>query len=323
MAVRGRRRDRFGYKRWRLKIENQLVLSALESALQKDAEHRLTSRGRSALGLLPAGTSALHKQAVTFCLDQANGLFTAVRQTKEKAGKSEQVVSFVTITESGIAALFENAKVDRYQELLDTSAAPHRQAALSVCRQIVERRLQSCALERSVIAKEERDISEFVRNLAEERLKQLELERRRLETESAAAEALVDQLRIGPTEAALPPKPVSPPPVPTRDEDLDFQRNTARELVYAWRDADSPEAKALLARAMLNAGLHEVGKVGETVTFDNRQHETDQDLEAGDSASIIVPGWQLTNSRGRLLLARARVARRVAKKEVGTNVGHG
>lgn len=105
-----------------------------------------------------------------------------------------------------------------------------------------------------------------------------------------------------------------PPPearrqlLPARaDDDLDFQRDAAELLVFAWQDSPSPEARAILEDTLFSLGLDPVGKPGEVTGFDGRlQHCTGQ-LAPTQQVRVTRQGWQLRNARGHHLVAKARV----------------
>jgi hypothetical protein len=96
---------------------------------------------------------------------------------------------------------------------------------------------------------------------------------------------------------------------PTTDADIDFQRDLCRELALAWEDTTQPEAREALERVMFNAGLEQIGEVGEVVPFDAGRHKAD----AGNGAlpsqpvRIVEPGWQFRSPRGILPIVLPRV----------------
>lgn len=94
---------------------------------------------------------------------------------------------------------------------------------------------------------------------------------------------------------------------PESDNDLDFQRDASELLVYAWQDASSGEARELIEDTLHSLGLNPVGSLGEVVDFDGRFQHTDATLKPGQKVEILQPGWELRNSRGAHLIAKARV----------------
>ena len=97
--------------------------------------------------------------------------------------------------------------------------------------------------------------------------------------------------------------------VPTSDPEIDFQKNLAEELVFAWQDAADPDTKAGLERALFNVGVERLGRPGEIAEFDGSFQYTEDDVAEGEPVEIIFPGWQLTNPRGTSQITRARVVR--------------
>ncbi|HHO50886.1 MAG TPA: hypothetical protein ENK18_08415 [Deltaproteobacteria bacterium] len=113
-----------------------------------------------------------------------------------------------------------------------------------------------------------------------------------------------------PPGPASQPETVRPPrarPAPTGEADLDFQREVAEELVFAWQDAEVEAARQSLSRILVNLGAERLGAVGEEVSFDGTVHRSADDLFPGDPARIVEPGWTMIRSGRARLLAKAEV----------------
>lgn len=111
------------------------------------------------------------------------------------------------------------------------------------------------------------------------------------------------QIQTPPTES-----PTRRPLLPAREEDdLDFQRDAAELLVFAWQDTQSAEARGVLEDTLFSLGLDPIGKVGERVDFDGRVQHCQGQLSPGQKVRITRPGWQLRNARGQHLVAKASV----------------
>lgn len=91
------------------------------------------------------------------------------------------------------------------------------------------------------------------------------------------------------------------------EDDLDFQRDASELLVYAWQDAATSEAKALIEDTLHSLGLDPVGVPGQVVDFDGRIQHTEATLKPGQKVQVLQCGWELRNSRGAHLIAKARV----------------
>ncbi len=94
--------------------------------------------------------------------------------------------------------------------------------------------------------------------------------------------------------------------LPARDEDdLDFQRDAAELLVFAWQDSQSLEARGILEDTLFSLGLDPVGKPGAVIDFDGRLQHCSGQLNPGQKVRVTQQGWQLRNARGQHLVAKA------------------
>ncbi|HJT78352.1 MAG TPA: hypothetical protein VJ739_14205 [Gemmataceae bacterium] len=265
------------------------------------------------------------------CLEERLGLFQ-VRDVEESVGAARQPAHFVTVTPRGLEALFENRPPETHKELLDMAAPPYRGAASDICMRLAEQRLNTFVAQRGELLRREEEVLAFLRQLAGERQRQLEVEKARLEKAVRDASEFVQRVGPQPPPQGTDSIPLRPPggttrdpgrpPVATTEEELDFQRDLSEELVYAWQDAADPETRTALERVMQNAGLEPVGEVGEAVLFDGRQHVTQEPFAAGEPAVIAEPGWRLVNSRGTYLIVRARVQKSPSPQEATHDVRH-
>jgi hypothetical protein len=119
-------------------------------------------------------------------------------------------------------------------------------------------------------------------------------------------------LKAASASAAAPADPAAPerpkPLLPARDEDdLDFQRDAAELIVYAWQDTTSEEARAILEDTLFSLGLDPVGKPGDVTAFDGRIQHCTARLDPGQPVRVTRCGWELRNARGHHLVAKARV----------------
>jgi hypothetical protein len=94
---------------------------------------------------------------------------------------------------------------------------------------------------------------------------------------------------------------------PAADSEIDFQRDVAELLVYAWQDSTREETRQSLEAVMTTLGLEHVETAGQTVEFNGLSHRSQSPASAGDRVCITLPGWRLKNSRGNYLIAKAEV----------------
>jgi hypothetical protein len=288
-------------------VLGELVLTALEAALEHDEPCRLMTAGR-AKGLLPGGrVTSAKKQAKEQCLDPGLGFFT-VTQAADGKGASAKTADFVTITSRGIESLIERRTPGERRQLLRRAANPHKEAVDDAVTRVTAADLRQIDSQQQALDKRVAELRQFMKTIVEDQLGALERRRVELKRQQDEFQGLVS----GGTQASHPlggttprREPLSPP---VSEKDLDFQRDLCRELVFAWQDNAEPRARAALEVVMMNAGLERVGEIGETVSFDNRDHRTDSDLLPGQLAIVVQPGWQLVSARGTLLIAPVQVA---------------
>jgi hypothetical protein len=293
------------------------VLDALEKALQQEGACRLVSRAKKP-GLL-SGTAKAVAELRDLCLNPDLNLFTVERTEEEKSGKTVQTVHYVVITPDGIQTLFDRRPVEQLPGLYERAAGPHKEAALAAGFRTAERASAEFGAQRQQLLAREANLFAFLRQTVHDRLQSLRQERERLDGTLQAVDQLRELLHQpgAPSPAGQPTRPARLGTAgPTAETDLDFQRDVAEELVYAWQDAgDDPGARGALERVMTNAGLEPEGEAGQSVTFDGRRHVSDDPLDSGDAGFITEPGWRLVNARGNYLIARARVRRAPSPRE--------
>jgi hypothetical protein len=280
-----------------------LVLAALETALEHEGECRLLTAGKQK-GLLPGGRATAAKtQAMDKCLDPELGLFT-IREVEEGKGKSASKVRYVTITRRGIELLLMRRTPAERHELLEKCANPHKELAQEALLNVVEEELKRIESQREALDNRSTELRQVIKKPASDQLAALDRARRDLDRQFEELQRLTSGMNV-PANGTVPPGPRERPPRPdpASEGDIEFQQHLCHQLVFAWQDNADPEARAVLEPAMLNAGLERVGEVGETVPFDNRDHRTASNLLPGEPARIIEPGWQLVSQRGTLLIA--------------------
>jgi hypothetical protein len=294
---------------------SQLVLGALEEALQKEGESRLVTQGKKK-GLLPGGASRAKSEAVHQCLDAKLGLFT-VLEVKE-GGKT---VHFVTPAPEGIETLFTRRTTAQRGELLEKCANSYKEAAKAVVHRLAEDELRQVVAQQTQLANRAGELRESVVRMASEQLDAIRRTKENLDRQAADLRKLIDEPPKPPKDVGDTVRPPRRPEMPQTDGDIDFQRDLCRELVFAWQDTAEPDTRAALERVMLNSGLTQVGEVGAAVAFDGREHHTESDLLPGQPAVVVEPGWQYRSPRGVLLIAKAVVTAPTTRAEVG-DVAH-
>src|SRR5207302_1380003 len=95
---------------------------------------------------------------------------------------------------------------------------------------------------------------------------------------------LEEQLQTAPPEEKEVPRECPRPPE-WRPEGFD-RRRAAEVLVFAWKEAVTPEAKAPVERAMLNLGLEPIGERGEALPFDGACHACLGSVFEGDRVKV-------------------------------------
>lgn len=293
----------------------QLVLGALETALQQEGESRLVTQGKKK-GLLPGGASRAKSEAVRQCLDAKLGLFT-VREVKE----GDKTVHFVAPAPDGIETLFSRRTPAQRGELLEKCATSYKEAANEAVHRLVEGELRQVAAQQAQLASRASELRAAVVRMASEQLDVIHRTKDDLDRQAADLRKLIDEPAKPPRDEGGTVRPPRRDKLPQTDGDIDFQRDLCRELVFAWQDTAEPDTRAALERVMLNSGLAQVGEVGATVAFDGREHQTESDLLPGQPAVVVESGWQYRSPRGVLLIAKAVVAAPTAQSEVG-DVAH-
>ncbi len=294
-----------------------LLLEALETALEREGECRLMPKGARAKGLLPAGRlTAARKQTLEQCLDRELGLFS-VREVEEGEGTSTTKAYFVTITPRGIEFLFARRTPAERQELLSKCANPHKEIAHDAWLRVTADELNRITSERELLDKRAAELRKLIKEVVEEQFAALDRARKDLERQRDELQGVAHPIPE-PGGPERPGKKTGDRPIgPVTDGDIDFQRDLCRELVFAWQDNSEPEARAALEVVMGNAGLERFGETGETVSFDNREHHAASDLLPGQPAVVLEPGWQLKSPRGTLLIAPMQVTAAGHPGEVG------
>ena len=89
------------------------------------------------------------------------------------------------------------------------------------------------------------------------------------------------------------------------EEDADFKRRMAHELVIAWKYSPNPEAKQSIANALRNAGIQQIGEPQERLTLDGGLHRCDGPAFPGDEVEVVESGWLVHDGTGEYLLEKA------------------
>jgi hypothetical protein len=303
------------------------VQEALRKAIQQDGEVRLVGRGAKAPGLFPGGKAkGKARDAQAQCLDPRLNLFKVVRTAQEDTAPGAQPTQYVIVDDPGIALLFESLPAEQHRDLLDMVATRYKDRAITASLAATKKKLDELNRQRARLVEQEAKLDDFLRHLAEDRLKVLRAERERIDKELA-------RLDVSPKPEEVPVAPIKAKPGRDEDlpwkvrdakseEELDCQRDLAENLVYTWQDAESAETREALERVMINVGLEPVGEQDEVVPFDGNLHYTQNNISPGDKVVVRLPGWRLVNRRGRYLIARARVEQVAATNEVTHAVAH-
>lgn len=288
---------------------SETTRNALEKALQQSGGVRLVSKGAKFPGLFPSGTSRDVAAAIAQC--KADGLLLVEEKTP---GKSTTPTAFATITREGAHALFAVVDSGRRAELLKLSSPENRKVAEEAYVAICQTDLRKIHLDLSAVLAKEEELADQLKAILVPRITALSTTRIRLTQMIAEAESGLATVSSPPTTPPVaPPQPVKPPrPGPRDESDLDFQRDQSEQLVFAWKDATSPEAKELLAAVMYNSGLEQLGEKGALIPFDQTTQEIDELVDRGDMVEVVEPGWRLSNSRGVYLISKTQVRKKEA-----------
>jgi hypothetical protein len=287
-----------------------LVLDALREAVRQERAIPMVGvgKGRDAKGLFPKRTKPFG-EAIKLCLDKDHGFLDVIRE--ERKGKT--VRQFVTINGRGLDALVTNLPSDEYGKLFAEAAPIFRGRLLAQCLRAVRERLGQFEEQRARLLEARQKMAAATVEFMCAHLAQLDEDKSHVDRERAGA--LEARNRLAQERAAYEAaearenqgQPTRTPPLAISEGELDFQRDVSEQLVYTWQDAVSTETQDALARVLFNVGVERIGEAGERVEFDGRWHHTDEELQPGDPAEVVRPGWRLVNQRGSYLIARARV----------------
>lgn len=298
----------------------RLLVDALRQALQSDSEIRLVSSGKKSenRGLF-ATRSGANKQAIEACLNASSPLLEIERT--EKKGKTQH--HFVSITEEGIRWLANHVSVPDLADLLAEAPPDRRQLLFRELMRVTEQEFLRLRQEREAIMERQRTAAESVMQFAKAFVASLDNEIAQLSdamervnhwreqsvavvSESKSIELITSSEE--PIRPASPrPKPERSLPEPETETDVDFQRDLATQLVFAWQEARSEEARELLEAALFNVSVERIGEPGERVRFDGLWHETGDSVQGEEEVEVVQSGWQLINRRGKKILQRAKV----------------
>ena len=283
---------------------SQNVLKALRQALTQDREIPLVTigKGRADKGLFAKATGA-SREAIDTCLNEGDPLLTVVREVTSDDG----VRKFVEINDRGIRILSASVSVDEIENLLSDAAPRFRGKLITECLASLRHQSEVAIEERRHAIESQEHIATAAINFTKAYLNDIDQERERLELSQAKVRADLDSISAIANRRHL--KPIDSKDVVSTEADLDFQRDVAEELVFAWQDAHNRDAKSALERVMFNIGISAVGQAGEKLEFDGRWQQATDEVLPRQTVVIIEQGWRLVNARGDYLIARAKVAR--------------
>ena len=316
-------------------MADDLIVSALRKAIERDTEFRLVAVGETPedAGLFPDRKGPA-KKAIQACREGDKPLLLV----REEPGKGKTPNEFARVTDKGLTTLAAQTPLTQFPELIAAAAPLLRTRLIRTClrslgrrageldpwnhRRLVqaclkaaqsqfdsiETRLQELLTEEQVLGDA---INEFLKTTRTRIEKQKERLTGELDSISKAATALISGTEA--TAAEQPKRPRLPEwrRVPATDAEIDFQKNQSEELIFAWQDATSPETQSALERALFNVGVERLNAPGDIVAFDGGSQHTDDDVAEGDPVEVVLPGWQLVNPRGTSLLARAKVIKTI------------
>jgi hypothetical protein len=314
-------------------VVDELVVNALRMAIAKDTEIRLVAVGEAAeeAGLFPDRKSSA-KKAIKASTEGEKPLLLV----REEPGKSKTLNEFARITVQGISTLVGQVPLKDFPDLIAASAPSHRTKVLRSCLRALARRsneldpwnhrrlVNAClkitqtefeAIESRYqeIVKEEQLLCDTIEDFLKTTRGRIEKQKQQLTTDlesmANAMSALVAPTEIAPADQTKRPRLPDWQRVPNSDTEIDFQKNLSEELVFAWQDATTPDARSALERALFNVGVERLNAPGDIVEFDGTTQHAEDEVNLGDSVEVILPAWQLVNPRGTHLLARGKVAR--------------
>lgn len=278
-----------------------MTLDVLARALESEGPTPLKSTARKP-GLLPGGPDTKSKKDTRReCLDPSRGLF-------EVSGTAADPL--LRITREGIEVLFAARTPGERNVLLGKVANPLKEMAYEVAAKMAESELKGVTGRQAELTRQAGELQAQLTGMLKDRL--AGVQRLLIDLNAQATEL---RRLVGETDGADPKprrdgEPGGPPRRPVTDGDIDFQRDLCREIALQWEAISDPTAREALELAMFNAGLDRTNEVGDTVAFDAGQHQAkdDADLQPGQPARVVDPGWQYTSSRGVLRIVRPRVS---------------
>jgi len=273
--------------------------SALSKALEQSEPVRLIKSGQ--IGLFPGGKKIPKDTtaAIEQCRSEELLAFTNVEL---KVRGKTTTVEHVAITQAGVTRLLKSVDAAEGQALLQASSATHRP--------IVEAAYLD-ALQAELTKVREQSVSAFERETS-----LFDQAKKLLEDQLSATLSTRDRLQQAAIEIDKQIKSLRPPKITTGTTDGGSEQppgatstnlDTAEQLVFAWKDATTDEAKQLLEQVMFNIRIEQLGERGERIPFEPTTQEIDVVVERGELVEVIEPGWRLATERGVSLLSRTQV----------------
>jgi hypothetical protein len=286
---------------------NPLTRDALKTAIGSEKPIPLKKVGRTA-GLTPGGKDTAAKMAARAqCLDTRLGLF-------EKTGGSDDN-PLLRITPAGVESLLADSEPDERTELQAKAAEPFKAVIDAALTKLATDELKEIGERRAALDRQSSELRAQLSGMWKEQLAAVEraVTELRKQEEDIRAQMAADK---GKGTDDTPEPPETEPdgrikrPKPETDGDIDFQRDLCRELALVWEDTPEPDVRDALERVMLNAGLEQVGEVGESVGFDASQHKlaSGSVVLPGQPVKVVEPGWVFRSPRGVLQIVKSKVA---------------
>jgi ElaB/YqjD/DUF883 family membrane-anchored ribosome-binding protein len=279
---------------------NSLSLELLRKALLSGGEIKLIGNAKDAL--LSGKISKSKEQVIKFIIDDKK-LLARTREAQEGKGAKSKTVQFVKITDDGISFLVENSKPTDRRQLLESCAQIHKSTIFQAIAAASKNKLKEIETSIHKLASESKDVVRAVQDLAKSQLDFISKLLKEYEKEKSSL--VIEPLDKEDVEGLQKAKML----VSRTDGEKNFQRQMCAELVLTWKEYPEPEIRSALEQAMSNTGMEQLGESGQIVNFDNKFHETKDDLLPNDKARVVSPGWSYVTEQGAIQISRVQVER--------------